>query len=322
MVKEGSPPALEDLISPPIKNKKFVFADEVKKIRIDIGLSSEAHHSCEWLVNNDDVGVIGIEANPSCQRNLELGGTTNSYTNCLYFLEEKICKFVGYVSEVFWKKYVRGLDLSKPEYSLTLMSETVTMGENTFYIVPCLMQTSSGPFRFIPLLQHVKDVKGKYVLIRGAVDNVKGEDKVVYQPFYSTPKDLGTSSLRRDILEDWPEKGAFHEIEVPSFSLEAVVKYVDWDKYSFIECVKIDVECKELDVLKSCEKYLDKIIFFRVEAFEQTDVESITYGDDKKVIKFLEDNNFQLLDKVPGDYRFVNKKYINDLPLPLGTGCW
>ena len=50
------------------ENGNFKFPDCVKKIRIDVGLSNEAYHSCEWLLNNEDIAVIGVEANPKCQQ--------------------------------------------------------------------------------------------------------------------------------------------------------------------------------------------------------------------------------------------------------------
>ena len=306
-----------------IRNKQFIFSDEVKTIRVDVGLSNDANYSCRWLERNDDVGVIGIEANPYCHRSLVLGGSVNSYINCLYLLEEQICKFAGQISEVFYKQCLRGADLSDQEFRAASIRDKAHIGDDCYYITPLYSPVSvPGPenikhlqgnnFRMAQVLKGVKDIRGKYILLCAAADDV-GEG-IVYQDFYSTPKDFGNSSLREEVIKDHPDKGAYEKLSMPSVSLDTILDYVNWDKYPFIECIKIDVEGKELDVLKSCKKYLEKVIFFKVEAFEQTDENLSTYGDDRQVIKFLRDNDFELFDKEPGDYKFVNKKYLGSMP--------
>jgi hypothetical protein len=295
------------------KNEKFVFSDEVKKLRIDVGLAGGGSYGCRWLVNNEDVGVIGIEANYRCIDSLIYGLSDNSYEINLFLFRNKIVKFIGFVSEVYYKKYLIGLDMSTTESAnIFPCSEIVLNGRKAIigpHIAYSPLSWHPNNFRMLPVLKEIRDIGGKYILLGGAVDNVGKEIK--YQNFYLTPKDYGTSSLRREVIDNFPEKGGYSIERVPSYSLESILDHVDWDRFPFIECVKIDVEAKELDVLKSCGHYIDKVVYFRVEAFEQEDESLCTHGDDKKIIDFLEQHGFHLFDKTPGDFKFVNKRYLH-----------
>jgi len=289
-----------------LKNDKFVFCEDVKKIRVDIGLAGDGTHGCEWLLANNDVGVIGIEANPTCREQLVFGGSTNSYLNSLYLFRNKICKFVGYISEVYLKREILGLDLTKLENVSAHPPEKFVSNNILYHFSPRMTLDHTGNFRMYPILQEIKDISEKYILLAGAVDNI--ENEIIYQSFFSTPKNLGTSSLRKDILVDFPEKGDFTEIKVPSYSLDSVLERVDWDKFPFIECIKIDVEGKELDVLKSCKKHIDRVVFFRLEVFEGRPE---CADDARSVLNFMKEADFHLFGREPGDYKFVNRKYLS-----------
>jgi hypothetical protein len=178
------------------KNEKFVFSDEVKKLRIDVGLSGGGLHGCRWLVNNEDVGVIGIEANDRCIDSLIYGLSDNSYEINLFLLRNKIVKFVGFVSEVYLKKYLIGLDLSRQENCNIFPYTEMVLNGIKAIIGPFMTYSplSPGNFRILPVVEEIKDIGGKYILLGGAADNVGKEIK--YQNFYLTPKDYGTSSLR------------------------------------------------------------------------------------------------------------------------------
>jgi len=310
--------SIEDLVLLPntIKDQKFVFPDKIKRIKLDIGLSTEGTTGCQWLINNDDVGVIGIEANPICQRQLYYCSTNNSYITSLYLRKNKICQFVGFVSEVFLKLQVLGWDPSKHSFSdiPTNASFRLSSGE-AYHVSPFYQINRDGNFRLLPVLREIRDIEGRYILLRGGVDNVStlNPGSIVYQEFYSThgTNNIGASSFRKDVIEHDPKKEITEILNVPCFSLDTVLDYVDWNKFSFIECIKIDVEGKELDVLKSCKKYIEKIVYFRIETFEKDDPANTTFCNDVEIIKFMNDKGFELFDKTPGDYKFVNKRYKN-----------
>tara|TARA_R110000796_G_scaffold133882_2_gene249543 strand:+ start:3032 stop:4090 length:1059 start_codon:yes stop_codon:yes gene_type:complete len=302
---------IEDLLLDPatIDNHKFVFDEKVKKIRIDVGLSTEGVYGARWLVNNDDVGVIGVEANPVCQRELYYCNTNNSYIPSLYLYANKVAQFAGYVSEVFLRNHLLP---PSPEMLKPIPYGTKFGNERTgiYHISPIYQYNRAGTFRLCPIVREVCDIQGRYVLIKGAIDNVPNPDEIVIQQFYSThgTSNIGASSLRKDVIEDDPHKKITKTYDVPCISLKKVFECIDWDKYPFIECVKMDIEGKELDALKSCKEYINKVVFFRVEAFKKDDPANTTYSDADEIVQFMSDNNFELFDEESGDYKFVNKE--------------
>jgi|GEM_PF-4634335 len=305
---------IEDMVFDPatIKNGKFIFRDGVKKIRIDVGLSTEGTEGCKWLLENEDVGVIGIEPNPVCLMQLYYCTTTNGYLTSLFMKKYKICQFVGHISEIFLKKEIMNWDLNvnTPHLIEAIPTDVWTVINNeSYHISPTYMFNHTGNFRMMPILKECKDIRGSYILLKGAIDNVTNSNDIVYQKFYSThgTVNIGASSLREDVIEDCPKKELTEIFTVPCFSLDKVFGYVDWDKYPFIECIKIDIEGKELDALRSCKKYINKIVFFRVETFKKDDLLNTTKCDDREIIQFMNDNNFELFDATPGDYKFVNR---------------
>ena len=311
------------------KNNKFVFDKDVKKIRIDIGLSKEAVNSAEWLLKHDDVAVIGIEANPICHEALEFCTSTNSYINSLYLHQDKICKFIGYVSEVWFKEQI----LQWPRTKNGIYAGSLIPGEyigrednknytfkvpnsnKVLHVVPMGIFDKEDVFRLYSMVEEIKDIKGKFCLIGGAVDNVAEE--FIFQKFYSSYPNIGCSSLIRenieanergldDACEKFDHQNKVQQVfNVPSFSLDAVLQHIDWDTYPFIECIKIDVEGKDLDVLKSCKKYMDRVVYFRAEAHAVTTM----FVKGEEMIQFMHENNFELFDPEEGDYKFINKKY-------------
>ncbi len=72
-----------------------------------------------------------------------------------------------------------------------------------------------------------------------------------------------------------PKNTVNNVFKVPSYSLDMVLEHIDWKRFPFIECIKIDVEGKDLDALKSCKKHMDKVVYFRAEAYDD---ENIVYG--------------------------------------------
>ena len=315
-----------------IQNEKFIFSPDVKRIKVDIGLSNSGNFGCNWLMDTrDDLGVIGIEANPICQQNLLVGGTTNSYITCLCLEFNKICRFLGLVSEVYIKDTLAqqvsieeltlsghllnkngAADLAYLDLPRDLILAPTAGG--SIRISPKLIWDDAGVFRFLPVLAELKDIAGKYILIHGAVDDVGDSMEPTYQQFYSMRPNIGASSLRFDVAGSSARGGANKQViadtfDVPSYSLDKILDYVDWDKFPYIECIKIDVEGKELDVLRSCKKYMEKVVYFRIEAFKCTDPDNPPFTSDLELIPFMKEHGFELFDEEPGDYKFVNTRY-------------
>ena len=298
-------------------SEKFYFPDIVKKIRIDIGLSTSAPNSCDWLLNDSGIGVIGIEANPICNNKLFYGGCSNPTVNCLFLMRHKICKFIGYVSEIHLKENMFGLDLGQKwardlDFS-TSPGANIKIDNDIYHFSSHMVFNPEINFRLFAVFKEVVSIDGRFNLLEGAIDDV---EDIIVQDFYSSWPALGCSSLVKGMIEanERPAGNISDNINVvnkvfrvPSFPLDMVLEHIDWNRFPFIECIKIDVEGKDLDALKSCKKHMDKVVHFRAEAYDD---ENIVYGIKKRnVVEYMLANNFELIDEEDGDYGFINKKF-------------
>lgn len=99
-----------------------------------------------------------------------------------------------------------------------------------------------------------------YMLIETAIDNV---NEIVEQQFYQMNGDPGTSSLLEPTsLLPYSVKDI---VNVKTLPFSMLLDLIPWDRFSVIELVKIDTQGKDLDILKSIGKYINKIAYLNVE---------------------------------------------------------
>lgn len=141
-----------------------------------------------------------------------------------------------------------------------------------------------------------------------ALDNVDSPTK---KTFYYTESDPGTSSLLK------PTKFLGNNIketgEVLCIPFYDLLSKIDYDRFDFIELVKIDTQGKDLDIIKSAKNLLEKIVFLNCE------INTFNHYEDNtkpvEIEEYLNDNNFvKILDNsfVNGqvvDATFINKKF-------------
>ena len=84
-----------------------------------------------------------------------------------------------------------------------------------------------------------------------------------YSDFYCTTNDPGTSSLYEPSLDS--PINVDKKIKVPTFSLEEIFKLFPWDRFPFIEHVKIDAQSADYDILLGMGEYIKKILYISVE---------------------------------------------------------
>ena len=305
---------VDELIYPSdkLQNNRLIFGEEVKKIRMDIGLSSSGPFSAEWLKNNDDVGVIGVEANPHCVEHLVYGGTKNGMEDSLLLFYNKVSRYIGEISEGFFGTQV--MKMSPDEWdnsSLDWESMPVvyTMGDSVFRLSPLCETVKPTPFRNAPVFKDVKDITDRFILFKAGILNTKDLNAIENKTFYSTYPSLGNSSFNKEFLDPCPDKTIEETFEVPCLSLYKVFSYIDWNRFPYIECIKIDVEGMDLEVLKSAGDKIEKVVYFRVEAFDEKSENDLAINpeDGEEIIRFLESKGFELFDRKPGDFKFVNR---------------
>jgi hypothetical protein len=149
-----------------------------------------------------------------------------------------------------------------------------------------------------------------FILLNIALDDV---DTKTTKPFYHMSGDVGVSSLLKPTNELGDSILELSDVDV--YSLSYILEKIDWDRFEYIELVKVDTQGKDLDIIKSAGKYLDKIVYLNCEINTFNHYENNpkpneydTYLFDNEFESVL-DNSFVNNEVV--DRTYINKKYIH-----------
>lgn len=166
----------------------------IKRIKLDIGLSYNAPQTQQWLEHDNDLFVFGFEPN------------SDGYTSILKGNIQKI-----------------NIEHSKPI-------------ENKF-------------------------IYSKLCLIPVALGNVENKSEM---DFYKMSIDCGTSSLKQPVDKTI---GPVKEIvKVDVYSLKHFFDIFDWNRFPYIEYIKIDAQGSDYDILVSAGDYLKRVVYITAEA--------------------------------------------------------
>ena len=149
-----------------------------------------------------------------------------------------------------------------------------------------------------------------FILLNIALDSV---DMKTTKPFYHMSNDVGVSSLLKPTNE--LTDSIFELSDVDVYPLSYILERIDWNRFEYIELVKVDTQGKDLDIIKSAGKYLDKIVYLNCEIntfnyYENNPkpTEYDTYLSDNG-FEFVLDNSFVNNEVV--DRTYINKKYVH-----------
>ena len=177
-----------------IENIKF--PENIKRIKIDIGLSYGANQSQVWFENdkNKELFVFGFEPNPDCIEILKKGNIV----------------------------------VQQPFHPPAIAQEYL---DTRFCLIPVALGNVSEP---------------------NAMD------------FYKMNNDCGTSSLYNPVD---PFIGPVKEVvKVPVFSLKHFFDFFPWNKFEYIEYIKIDAQGSDFDILLGAGDYLkDRVVYITAE---------------------------------------------------------
>jgi hypothetical protein len=149
----------------------------------------------------------------------------------------------------------------------------------------------------------IKYFGDRFKLLKCALDDISSPR---YVSFYITDdRNPGCSSLRKP-TDKLPYK-VKKEVQVPVISFYDFLKHLPWERFPYIEMVKTDTQGKDLDVLKSAKKYIERFVFLHVE--NSTNGEYEGSHTEQEINEFLENKGFELLSKVSNDSLYLNKKY-------------
>ena len=115
-------------------------------------------------------------------------------------------------------------------------------------------------------LNNINKYDNRFFINKVALGNV---EKLEEMTFYSTTKDCGTSSLYEPIdnmCRDRQGFGPFNKIKVPVLSLKMFFDEFPWDRFEYIDYIKVDAQGSDLSILKGAGAYLrEKVVFVTAE---------------------------------------------------------
>lgn len=149
-----------------------------------------------------------------------------------------------------------------------------------------------------------------FILLNIALDNVESKTT---KPFYHMSGDVGVSSLLKPTEALGDSVAELSDVDV--YPLSDILEKIDWDRFQYIELVKIDTQGKDLDIIKSAGSYLDKIVYLNCEINTFNHYENNPKPEEYDL--YLTDNNFEfvldnsIVDSEVVDRTYINKKYID-----------
>jgi len=178
-----------------------------------------------------------------------------------------------------------------------------------------MIQTQSmpqTPFKDFNLEKRFID-EGRFQLFQYALNDT---EKETTSTFYINSMDYGTSSLYN---HDQIRLGKIERvIEVPVISLQLVFDNFPWDRFEYIDYIKIDAQGSDLKILKGAKDYLkDRVVY-------------ITAEPDGHYYQGAEDCNEQAIDEYMKSQNFIrvhhtntrDPTYLNEKFLHLKDTIW
>lgn len=212
------------------KTHKLKIPDEIRQIKIDIGLSFNAPNSARWLETLPDRIIFGFEPNP----------------------------------------------------------------ENVYEIISGTNKKRGSAARCLD----AKYINKRFFLFNVAIDN--GEPYM--KKFYMAEEDPGTSSLY--------EPNYFkikNVIMVPSIRLADFLSLIPWERFDYIEHIKVDTQGNDLRILQSADSFLSERVLF-VTAECSTGNQYIHSHTENELDTFMSQSGFEF---IPNTNKNNNKTYVN-----------
>lgn len=148
--------------------------------------------------------------------------------------------------------------------------------------------------------------KSRFHLFPIALSNVNKKQEM---DFYMTANDCGTSSLYKPKELLGPIKA---KVSVPVYSLAHFFDSFPWDRFPYIEYLKIDAQGADFSIVKSAKQYLsERIVFVTLEPHGSL----YEGGDDcteENIEAYMKQNNFiRIQHPMTVDPTFVNSKFLD-----------
>ena len=150
-----------------------------------------------------------------------------------------------------------------------------------------------------------KYINNTFTVIPVALSNV---EEPTTMRFYKMTNDTGTSSLyepRDKNLDPIKEK-----VDVPVYSLKHFFDVFPWDRFEYIDYIKIDAQGADFDIIKSAGDYLKERVVFITAEPEHMFYINTAHNTYANMINYLVSQNFiQINHPNTSDPTFINKKF-------------
>jgi FkbM family methyltransferase len=160
-------------------------------------------------------------------------------------------------------------------------------------------------------INHINKINNKllennnaFFIVPFALSDVKEPKKL---SFYSMLDDGGTSSLYKPISNLGPVK---YETTVDVYSLKHFLDLFPWDRFEYIDYIKIDAQGADFDIIKSAGDYLkDKVVFITAEP-ETVHYFGCNHNTTENMVEYLKTQGFEKIDHPnTRDPTFLNMKF-------------
>lgn len=157
-----------------------------------------------------------------------------------------------------------------------------------------------------------------FILFDVAIDNCAP----CMKEFYMT-EGVGTSSFHRpesSCISEQPEHFSISEYKpVPTIRLSDFMSLLPWEKFPYVEQIKIDTQGNDVRVLESAGEYLKKVVFVTAEV--PTDKQYEYSHTEKELDALMTANNFEFIKDTnrQGNKTYVNKSFKHLLNTPGNT---
>ena len=161
------------------------------------------------------------------------------------------------------------------------------------------------PFHPPAISQEYLDTR--FCLVPVALDNV---DQPKEMDFYKMRNDCGTSSLHNPIDSFiGPVKEV---VKVPVYSLKQVFDVFPWDRFEYIEYIKIDAQGSDYDILVSAGDYLKERVVFITAEPEMYQYANCYHNSEHNMTHYLASQNFERIHHPnTHDPTYINKKFMH-----------
>lgn len=151
----------------------------------------------------------------------------------------------------------------------------------------------------------IKNNNNFVIILPYALSNVK---ELTTQKFYSMLFDGGTSSLYKPID---PILGPVkYETIVNTYSLKHFFDLFPWNRFEYIDYIKIDAQGSDFDIIQSAGNYLkDNVVFITAEP-ESKQYSGCDHNTTENMNEYLKKYDFELINH-PNTYdpTFLNEKF-------------